>query len=123
MELTPEKIISTICVALKLDRKELDGRKWTQEYRDGRLLASYIMREKIVETKVVYSTRANGTRAYMEADKPITYKLVSKSLNWKTPQTAIASELSCKELLKTDKKFKEKYTMVVNLLDGKTNIA
>lgn len=124
MSITTDRIISIVCQALELDREKLldEKKQGNQAYRDGRMMAVYIMRQRIVETKCVYSTRGDGTRAYMEVDKPITYKEVAYTLKRKQPQSAMASELACKELL-TNKAFKRKYDMVVGLLDGNIDIA
>jgi len=124
MALTPDSIIEIVCEALKLDRESLlvENKQGNQNYRDGRLIAVYLIRNRITETKLICGTTADNKRAKMEVDKPIPYKEIAYIFKRKKPQTAMYSEIACKEML-TNKSFKAKYDMVVNLLDGNTNIA
>lgn len=124
MSITTDAILNAVCSVLKIDRVTLtsDKRKdITYDYRDAKLLCSCIMREKITFTKVIQGQLVEKTqfgnprRAKLEVDKPITYKEIGNIFKRK-PQAIMASELKCKDLLKTDKDFKAKYEMVIALL-------
>lgn len=103
-ELTTDFIINLVCQALELDRDKLiaDSIKGVKkDYRDGRLILTHLLRRSIF-------TNDNS--------RPITYKEISKVMKRKCPETAMASELACGELLKYDKGFGRKYEKVVMLI-------
>lgn len=121
---TAQDVIENICNVLKLDKDKLTTPKAiTKEYRDAVLITTALLRKYVVNPKVISGSSAEGKRVKMEVDKSISYKDISYLLKRKTPQNAMAGELKCNDLLKTDPKFKEKYQMVVNLLDNNVNVA
>lgn len=111
---TAETIIETVCTALKLDKDKLNEVK-NLAYMDGRHIAIYLIRQKV---KVPFPIKKDP-----EATRTPTYKEIAYIFKRKQHGTIMYCELECKKLIKVDKPFREKYEMVVNLLDGKTNIA
>lgn len=132
--MTPELIINAACYVLQLDKIKLtegdasiyrtkaEKKVVGVKYKDCRLIVIHLMRNRIIDNRAVLS-KIDGKRVLIDADKPITYREIAYVFKKKQPQTAMASELRCKDLLTSDKKFKKKYDMVANILDGKTNIA
>jgi hypothetical protein len=118
VNIKPELLLNSICEALEIDKdKLLIKKQGNQKYRDARLIVSHVFRQRLFTTKVIYGSIGEGKRANIEVDQPITYREIATILQRTKPQTAMASELACKDLLCSSKEFKAKYDAVIKLID------
>ncbi len=122
--LTPEYIINLVCQVLELDTDKMtvQGKQFNQKYRDARLIAIYLMRDRIYEDRMVMS-KIEGKRINVYAIKPLTYREISNTFKRKRPESAMASYLACRDLLKTNKDFRVKYQLAVEQLEREGHIS
>lgn len=112
--ITSDEIINIVCLALKLDRDEVvkQGRN-SLINSDGKSIAVTLIRQNV---KIPKPTRDDPDRL-----KAPTYKEIAYIFKKASHKTIIDAELECKKLLKVDKKFKEKYDRVMDLLNPADN--
>lgn len=105
-------ILKIICWSLDLDLDKLTAYEKigvTQKYRDAKLLASYIIRRTVI---IDSKSENKRHKTYIQ------YAEIGKLFN-RLPQSIMAAELKCNDLLKTDKEFKFKYDLIIkNLKNG-----
>ena len=122
--LTPEYIINLVCQVLELDtdKMTIQGKQINQKYRDARLIAIFLMRDRIYDERMVMS-KIEGKRVNVYSIKPLTYREISNAFNRKRPESAMASYLACRDLLKTNKVFRIKYQLAVEQLEREGSIS
>jgi chromosomal replication initiation ATPase DnaA len=113
--ITENQIIDIVCTALKLDRETLISNHRKRICYDAKTIAVILIREKVKKSK--------PTKVDPDKTKSPTYKEIAYIFKHKQHGTVIDAEIEGKKLLKTDKTFKTKYDMVVDLLNYSTNIA
>lgn len=122
MDVTQDQIINIVCKALELDRDKLlsddikRSREYESKYLPAKYITAYLIREKV---KVIKETKRFGREK-----KTPTYKQIAKIFNRKCHKSIIYWEIDCRVMLREkNEKFKEKFDMVINLLDNNVNIA
>lgn len=116
---TIELIIETACKTLEINKDELLSDSMKKPLPDARKIISSLCREYCT-VKLERKCDPKG-RYYASCDKKATrkptYKQIAKALNKKNHVTASVQEIECKQLLKIDSVFRERYNSVLEALN------
>ena len=97
-----DELVNLVCKTLELDKQTLFTSKRTEKYSDARFIIAKIAKDQ--KTK-------EGLPVFRYID-------ISKLFGRKTHKSALDWEYNCNEFIKTDKKFREKYNLVISKLEN-----
>lgn len=105
--MSPYYIIDIVCRCLEINWHKLVSIDKHRKYTDARFIAILIMRDRVKMHDEI---------------KKMPYSEIAYIFKRKTHKSALDAEYEAKKLIKTDKEFKKKYDIVINLLDSNVSV-